>query len=171
MKKTTSKKIPVAKHVKKFLCYYFPEPYTLSTNDFLGPLFAGILKRGFYTNVVKKGEATFEIKFKDYYLERFGKVISWDNVIAFNKAIDQIFRSQLFNHMDLNRKLDEKFAKPAMIQFLAEMNITEDDIDYETLYRDYKRKKVYPKTSFENIGNQLVKNNSTDLSPNIDIFV
>jgi hypothetical protein len=171
MKRITKKKIPVAKHVKKFLIYYFPEPYTLSYNDFIGPLICGLMKRGFRTDVVKRGEASFEVAFKDDQLKRLGKVIVWDQVIAFNKAVDDIFRKQLYSHMDLNRKLDENFARKSMVQFLVEMNITEEDIDYDSLYRDYKRKKNYAKTTIENIGSQLFKNNLTDLSPTFDGFV
>ena len=117
MKKVSIKKIPVAKHVKKFLAYYFPEPYTLSFNDFVGPLISGILKKGYRTDVVKHGEESFEIHIKNDHLRRLGKIIEWDKTIAFNKAVDDIFRHQLFMHMDLNRKLGENFAKKSGGEF------------------------------------------------------
>ncbi|CAL2105498.1 conserved hypothetical protein [Tenacibaculum sp. 190524A02b] len=174
MKNIQRKNIPVSKHVKKFLNYYFPEPYTLMPGDFLGTIFIVLFKKGYRTSVVKKAEACFQINVKKNYLQRFGRVIPWENAVAFNKAIDDIFRKQLFNYMDLNRKLDKDFAKTSMVQFLEEMNITEDDINYDSLYREYKRKKNYPKTSFEMMGETIkkkIKNKMTDLSPKSDRFV
>lgn len=171
MKRVIKKKIPVSKHVKKFLLYYFYEPYIYSKDDFLGPLFAGVFKKGYRTSVMKKGEDSFEVHLRHEDSRRIGSLLSWSNSLAFNKAVDKVFRAQLFNHMDLNRKLDKEMAKPAMVQFLVEMNITEDDIDYDTLYRDYKRKQIYPKTIRENIVNQIVKNNMADLSPDNGRFV
>ena len=143
------RKIPVDKHVKKFLVYYFKEPYVYSKTDFIAPAIAVLFKKGYRTRVMKECEESFEIHFRRDHYSRFGSLLEWGKVLEFNKAVNQIFRAQLFSHMDINRKLSIELAKRSMVQFLKEMEIIEDDINYETLYRDYGRKQKYSKTIIE----------------------
>ena len=125
-------------------------------NDFIAPVIAGLFKRGYRINVMKEGEASFEVHIKREHYRRIGAILEWNKMLGFNKAVDKIFRTQLFNHMDMNRKVERKIAKQSMIQFLSEMNITEADINYDSLYRDYMRKQKFTKTPTENIGSHLV---------------
>jgi hypothetical protein len=158
------RKIPVSKHIKKFLEYYFPHPYTYKPTDFIGALIAGVLKKGYRVRVKKKAEAEFTIILKDNDVDRLGKFAEWEDCLNFNKAIHSIFLTVVYTHMDISRKLDIEKSKVAMIQLLEEMGITEDDINFESLYREYGRKKKYPKTTSENIVNHLTKKTMVKLS-------
>ena len=154
-KKKLKKVIPVSFHVRKYLCYYFDEPYVFSKNNFLGVLLSGVLKKGYRTRIMKRAESSYKIFIKQDDFFRLGKTIEWEDCLHFNKAIDHFFRRQLFTYMDINRVTSLQTARGAMLLFLHEMDITEDDINFDSLYRDYERKKKYAKTIRKNIGNEL----------------
>ena len=58
-----------------------------------------------------------------------------------------------------------------MTEFCAEYGITEQEISFETLYKDYQRKRKFPKTSRENVLQQVEKKTSAQLSPNYGTIV
>lgn len=165
-----SKKISVAPHVKSFLIYHFGRSYQFSRKDWLGPIIAGVLKKGYRTTIKKHGEEEYTINFSEDTLERLGRYIEWNNIIYINIAIDKVFRTMLFQYMDLSRKLNKGTAKQSMIEFLTEFSITEQEISFETLYKDYQRKRKFSKTTKENIAQQIEKNNSAQLSSNLGII-
>lgn len=164
MPRVAKKKIPVSKHIKKFLEYYFPHPYIYRSTDFIGVIIAGVFKKGYRVRVKKKAEAEFTILLKENDVDRLGKVLEWEDCLKFNKAVHSIFLTVLYTHMDISRKLGIEKSKVAMIQLLAEMGITEDDINFESLYREYGRKKKYPKTTTEKIEDHLTKKTMVNLS-------
>ncbi|WP_281991236.1 hypothetical protein [Aquimarina aggregata] len=146
-----TKQIPVSSHVKKYLEYNFGKSYTFSQNNFLGQIIINVFRKGYRKQVVVKCDDSYTVKLKQYQIDVIGNLLEWEDCIVLNKAIDTFFRTQIFFHMDMNRKLDKDNSYPAMVQCLVEMNITESDIKYDTLYRDYKRKCVYPKTTKKKI--------------------
>lgn len=164
--KMTTKKIPVAKHIKKYLIYNFGKHYIFSKKDWISPLISGLLKRGYRTRIFKTAEDFYEIKISDDEIKRLGRIIEWERVGALNFAIDQIFRKHLFLHMDMNRKLNSGVAMQTMVQYLEEMNITEEDISFDTLYRDYRRKQKYKKSQVQNISKMFNENTLGKLPPN-----
>lgn len=165
------KKISVAPHIQRFLKYHFGECYQFSRKDWFGPIIAGVLKKGYRTSLVKQGEATYTLQFSEDSLERLGRHIDWDNIIFINIAADKVFRTMLFGYMDLNRKLDKCTARQSMSEFLTEYGITEQEISFETLYKDYQRKRKFPKTSRENVLQQIEKKTSAQLYPNFGTTV
>ncbi|WP_066308661.1 hypothetical protein [Aquimarina aggregata] len=146
-----TKEIPVSSHIKKYLKYTFGSTYTFNQKDFFGKLITSVFKKGYRKRVVVKCDDIYTIKLKAYQVKILGNLIEWEECVSLNKAIDSFFRRQVFFHMDMNRKLDKDNSYPAMVQCLFEMDITEDDINYDSLYRDYKRKCSYPKTTRKKI--------------------
>lgn len=162
------KKVPVAHHVRKFLVWNFGDQYLFSVKDWIAPIVACMFKRGYRVRAMKKGEAEYTLKIPEKELLLIGKTLEPQNIYLFNNAIDKIFRKQLYTHIDLCVKLKKGKAKQAMLEFLEECDITEFDINFDSLYRDYQRKHLYAKSDREHIGNQLLKNNLPKRSFKID---
>lgn len=142
-----TKEIPVSLHVKKFLEYSFGKQYTFSKNDFLGKLIISVFKKGFRREEVIKCESTFSVKISPRQLKSIGHYIEWEEAVYINKGVDDIFRKIIFFHIDMVRKIENQNAFDTMIQSLYEMGISEDDINFHSLYRSYKRKCSYKKSN------------------------
>lgn len=145
------KKIPVSYHVKKYLEYHFGSHFNFTQTNFLGGLITGVFRNGYRKRAVVKCDTFYPVHIKEWQLKRIGNHIEWEECMALNRAIHDVFRKQIFFHMNMHRKMDEDLAFPTMVQSLVEMNITEEDINYDSLYRDFKRKTPYPKTIKERI--------------------
>ena len=52
-----------------------------------------------------------------------------------------MFREELFTHLLVAKNLEKEKFFQSLRNFLEVYDITEDDIKYESLYRDFKRKK------------------------------
>ncbi len=146
-----TKEIPVSLHIKKYLEYNFGKNYVFNQKDFFGKIIVSVFRKGYRKRVVVKCDTSYTINLKQYQIDVIGNLIEWENCVSLNKAVDSFFRAQVFFYMDMQRKLDEDNAYPSMVQCLYEMNITEEDINYDSLYRDYKRKCEYPKTTRKTI--------------------
>ncbi len=147
MSKYITKEIPVSLHVKKYLEYSFGKQYEFSQNDFLGKLIISVFKKGFRKEEVIKCDSTYSINLLPRQLKTIGDCMEWSDAVYINKGVDEIFRKILFFHIDMMRKIENQNAFDTMIQSLYEMGIGEGDINFESLYRDYKRKCSYKKTN------------------------
>lgn len=143
--------IPVTRHVRKYLEYTFGKCYVFSSKDFLGRILCGVLQKGIRYKENIKADTVYIIKISKDNDGRIGDFIEWENVCYLNKGIDDVFRRQLYFLMDHNRKFGLSDAKTTMLQVLKEINITEDDFDSASFYRDYMRKKRYKKTNRQKI--------------------
>lgn len=147
MRTYITKEIPVSLHVKKFLDYKLGKDYYFSKNDFFGKLLIGVFKKGFRTEEITKCDASYSVRLLPRHIELIGNHIEWSDAIYINKGVDDIFRQVLFFHIDMVRKIDNQNAFDTMIQGLYQMKITEEDINFQSLYRDYKRKCSFKKTN------------------------
>ena len=145
------KHIPVTPHVKKFLIYNFGEEYKYSQCNFLGAVITGVFSKGFRKQTKCTSDITYPIYFHKATLKNAGKRILWDDLIYLNKALDTFFRQNVFTYLDMHRKLENGNLKQKMYEFLLEMDITDEDISYDTLFRNYQRRKKYPKTQKKEI--------------------
>lgn len=146
MSKYVTKQIPVCPHVKMFLQYYFGNRYTFSQNDFFGKLIVCVFKKGYRKEPIIKGDDTYPARFLPGHIKLLGDHIEWSDVIYLNKGIDDIFRKLLFFHMDMMRKVNDDNIYEKMQESLYEFSITEDHINIDSLYRDYRRNRKYDKT-------------------------
>ena len=147
MSKYVTKEIPVSPHIRKFLEYYFGTTYTFSKNDFLGKLIISVFRKGFRREEVIKSKDTYTVKILPRQLGLIGNHIEWSDAVYINKGVDDIFRNLLFFHIDMMRKTDKNNAFDTLLQSLYEFRITEEDINFDSLYRDYKRNCRYKKTN------------------------
>lgn len=144
--------IPVANHVYKYLKYrYGDDIITASRNTVVGGIVLSLLhKNNDIRHVSKKSyEKVFKVLIKEEKYLRNGVHIDTRCAQAFNDIIDKMFREELFCHVMINKFSSNEQFNEGIRNFLLVYDITEDDIKYETLYRDFKRKKDDIQTSLQ----------------------
>lgn len=138
--------IPVAPHIKKYLISNFGENYVVAETDFLGmlliPYFSKEIKRNELqdlTDSVKSDFYTISVSYK--FFVRQGFFLSHGQLKIIGRILDKYFREVLFNHVAVYSHNHPKKQKQCIVDFCKLNGITVEDIDPDTLYRDYYRKK------------------------------
>lgn len=148
MKGFATFQIPVAPHVKKFLTVSFGKIYHVSSVDLLGmmliPLFSKEIKINKksdtnLTDSIKSNIYTISISYE--YFERQGCYLSHDQIRMIGRTFDKYFREMLYTHMLVYSKNHPKKQKKCIVDFCETYGIDVEDIDPDTLYRDFYRKK------------------------------
>lgn len=135
--------IPVANHVYKYLMVICGSDHIIANRStYIGSLILSIQGRN-YDVRMKKSKFTkiFKADITEAYYEKTGMHITKENAQLFNDQIDKKFRDELYRNMLINDHLDEKHFIKSMRRFLEMYRIDEDDIKFDTLHRDFKRKK------------------------------
>lgn len=138
--------IPVSPHVKKFLNAYVGKKYMVSQDDFLGMMITPMLSkkqyihRGVYTD--SKKTVSYPISISYEYFEKQGCFLSFEQHRLIGRMLDKYFRDMLYNHVMIYIAKHPGSQKKAIINFCESFGITVEDIDPETLYKDFQRKKT-----------------------------
>ena len=145
MKEFCTFKIPVAPHVKKFLSSSIGEKYSVSQDDFLGmmitPLFTK--KQKIHRRELSDSKKTvfYEMSISYEYFEKQGCFLSLEQHRLIGRMLDKYFRDMLYNHVLIYVSKHPGSHKKAIVDFCESFQITVEDIDPETLYKDFYRKK------------------------------
>ena len=136
--------IPVSNHVYKYLVARCgDQPLIATRTTFIGSTILSLLSRNSdirQTNL-KSHTKIFQVIIKEESYLRNGVFINYKSAKLFNDLIDKMFREELYCHIIINKYKNKDLFLKNLRHFLAVYNITEDDIKFETLYRDFKRKK------------------------------
>jgi hypothetical protein len=85
---------------------------------------------------------TYQSKWRVYYGSlspaKHGLRLTGKAVHSFNKFVDGVLKTEMCGYVDLALGYEQKI-KFAISEFMRLRNITEDDIQYETLYKHYQR--------------------------------
>lgn len=142
--------IPVADHVYKYLKVICGSDHIVANRStYIGSLILSIQGRNYDVRMKKKRYTkVFKADISECYYEKTGLHITKENAQLFNDQVDKKFRDELYRNMLINDHLDEKHFVKSMRRFLAFYQIDEDDIKFDTLHRDFKRKKEELMRSF-----------------------
>lgn len=141
---TITQNIPVSNHVYKYLKNRYGDDHIIATREtVVGGIVLSLLNRNNdIRHVSKKSyDKVFSVLIKEEKYLRNGVHIDTRSAQAFNDTIDKMFREELFCHVMINKFSNNEQFNKGIRNFLKVYDITEDDIKYETLYRDFKRKK------------------------------
>lgn len=159
MKDLFSIQIPVAPHVFKYLQSIHGEHYLLSLDDALGIFLHAIITRNTsFNEVPKKYESAsknYEIKFSMSVFLRYGFTFKPKDYFYIGKMLDKYFREKMYEYAIINSINNNISYKKSMKEFLDYFNIDENDVNTESLYRDFKRQKKQPK--IQNSLNSAIK--------------
>ena len=134
--------IPVPTYVKKFLTQKYGEALFISKKTTLGIHLLELLEKEFDPKSIYPvlGNDCYRINLSEYYANTKGVVINPMRANDIANYLDRLFREQLFDFMKIH-KYQHGQELPAIRIFLDYHGITEDDLKYDSIYRDYKRYK------------------------------
>jgi hypothetical protein len=137
-------KIPVHSRVKKFIEFSHPEtPLRLNTVSLVGSLLISLLNRN--QNMMPDKYKTdypelLQVIVPERWVKYRGKDLTPFSVFVFNHTIDSLMRENLFTSLYMFHVMDKNVIKrEAIITYLRLHGITEDDLPYDTIIRDYNR--------------------------------
>lgn len=135
--------IPVADHVYKFLVKRTgSDTYVAERTDIIGNIVLSSLGKHHDLGLTKnKFTKTFKVVIKEDKYLKCGVFLGVKSGQVFNRMIDQLFRDELYHHIQMNANNEKEKCLEGIRNFLAVYDITEDDIKLESIYRDFKRKK------------------------------
>lgn len=137
--------LPVEPHVYKFLLKRVgSDIYVATRKESLGNIIISSLGNNVdvkHTTVPHKFTKLFHIIIKDHIYLKNSVVLGVMRGQIFNNTIDLLFREELFHYMIINTSHKKSNYLESMRKFLACHDITEDDVKFETLYREFNRKK------------------------------
>lgn len=145
MKNLFTLPVPVYLYVKKYLRTIYGEAYEISVTDSIGIYLSTMLQK-------EPKHIDWEIKISsksDYYTVCFGQKIFEKQGFAVNnkelkymgELLDKYFREQCYSFI-LHDSLDrEDHYKDSLRNFLKVYQITDEELDPDTLYKDFMRKK------------------------------
>lgn len=141
-------KIPVPTYLKKFLTKSYGDDYKVSFNDEIGVLILNTLKNKsvYHEITLSKNQREYDT---DYFcveislsnFDKYGCHITQKDLILLRKSLDNLFRNQMFRTGVMNQSLMNIPFKNTFEMYLKTYGITEDDLSYSTIRRDFNRKK------------------------------
>lgn len=138
--------IPVQPHVQKFLTAKYGECYQLSQNEFLGMILIPFFSKE--VKIIKKTDIRDSVKTELYpvsvsftFFDRQGCYLSHAQLRTIGRTLDKYFREMLFNHVLIYSQTHQTGFKKCIIDFCELHQITQKEINPESLYRDFQRKK------------------------------
>lgn len=139
-------KIPVKSYLLKYLNKKHGSVLNVSKETALGIHLLELLEKDYDPSKVIKVEtdAFYKLNISEFYSKTKGFEIYPDRLHDISIFLDKIFREHLFEFMDIHRQ-NFGMALPGMRIFLEYFNITENELKYDSIYRDYKRFKIKKK--------------------------
>lgn len=133
-------KIPCKIYVKKYLIARYGIKHTITRNSFLGLFVTEFLTKDFDPKQKYKAyDAEYEIEITEWMFKNIGHSVSVKALEAIGNSFYLIFREDLFEYVQLQLKKGTN-ASNAIKEFLKNYDIKEDELKFESIYRDYKRK-------------------------------
>lgn len=139
--------LPVPAYIKIYLLSLYGANYKVSLNDDLGILILNILQKkggnyNYYKRETDNRNEVFSIRISFSMFEKFGCIISENQLYHIHKAIDSGFRMNLYRNAIINKNYSNIQYKDSILSFLKAFNINEEQLSYETIRKDFNRKKV-----------------------------
>lgn len=131
---------PVKPHVYKYLQKKCGEKLVVSQGDFFGGLVLDLLSRKPCSLQGVSDEFTFPVEISMRYLREVGIFFDDKIIRKFNNRVDDMFRQEIYSFVLMNYDLYNTPKERSLKHLLNHYSITEDDIKFESLVKDYKRK-------------------------------
>lgn len=154
--------IPFRPYLAKYLRKVYPAgPIELKKNDLLGLNIMSLLSKtqpaqAAYNDIT----GYIDVKFgsnRTYFQYSGAEMTPW-NIVQINNIADKIFRMELYtyvleqtydeNKLNSNKRL--KGVREAIIEFLSNHDINDEEMNYETAKQIWKRKRRSRKKNFTN---------------------
>lgn len=134
-------------YLVKYLKTLYGEPYSPMANDEIGIYILNILERKTTRSepiysFKKENKECFTISINASNYAKRGCLISAEKQNIIIKYIDSHFRKEIFRYAVMNYHYYKIPYKETIITALKTYDITENDLAYETIRKDFNRKKA-----------------------------
>lgn len=137
--------LPVSAYLIKYLEAKYGEEYKATETDWFGLLIISTLSRksADHYHINRKSENLYyTVTLGISKAEHCGFFITQRKGDQIAKAIDNHFREQMYMQAVLNYQNFEIDYKTSILNYLESFNITEEDLHYETVRKDFNRNKA-----------------------------
>jgi hypothetical protein len=128
--------------VLKFLQFYLGTHYTLSENDQFGAYLYSQMRRPMQDarrdHVLESYQGKWQVHFGSLSPKKHGLRLTGKGVQRFDDFVNRILEVEMIGYVSLAVRFGNKI-KYAILEYMAERSILEEDIPYETLYKRYQR--------------------------------
>jgi hypothetical protein len=131
---------PVKPHIYKYLQNKIGEKLVVTKFDFFGGMVLDILTKKYSDLESVTNTLTFPVEVSFSYMEKMGIYIDGRVIRKFNSRVDAMFREEMRGFANINYNANQTPKETSLKLFLFQYNIDEDDIKFETLVKDFKRK-------------------------------
>lgn len=140
--------ISVPAYLKKFLVATYGAAYKVDFSDELGVLILSTLRKKSthyyeFKKVANDRAATYEFCISMSFFDKYGCNITADDMTLLAKTIDRWFRNSLYRSAVLNEYHFGIAYKDTINRYLQSYDISEDELNYSTIRRDFNRKKKH----------------------------
>lgn len=133
-------KIPCKSYVRKYLIARYGLNHTITKQSLLGMMVHEKLSKNYNpADYIRRSGDVYEVVLTDWCFRNVGHSIDIPTLNALGSAMYYLFREDLYLYVRQQLAKGEK-ATTAIKEFLQMFDITEDELKFETVYRDYKRK-------------------------------
>lgn len=146
--------IPVKPHVKKYIEVKYGETHTLTTKTFLGLLLFNVLDKNApeLDHDFKSFGEQYEIKISRQYLYENGFNVSTVKRKFLSICLEKLFIDEFYEFVDIHLSVGTSAAKSIRL-FFEKNNLTENEINYESMYKKYQRYSNFNIKQKKNIAN------------------
>lgn len=136
--------IPVKPFALKFLTRHLGPGYKLGCGDLYGSYLFSLLRQPRdhrqYEKFLARYTAVFPVKIVPYLVaDRACKNCSPLTIVKFNTLVEEIFFKEFHDFVQFRTEETQVQAKVAIERFCTKFELTEDDIAYETLKKNWQR--------------------------------
>lgn len=136
-------RIPIKPYLKKYIEVSFGERIVLSEKTWLGIIVLNLLKKKSFKNnyedrfIIHKENLNVYISMDKMY--RNGCFLTNTQIFYINSAIDDFFKKEIIRQCLINEKIYQINFKTSIYNFLEAHDITEEELNYETIKRYFNR--------------------------------
>lgn len=132
--------IPVKSHVKKYLIKRYGESHTISKHTFLGVFVYGLLhKKMEKQDYITKGFEKFSFSITSDFFYKRGHTISTYHKKYIGRCFEMLFFEDFYLFVDNDLLKGSGNASKSVKLFLKSYNLTENELKFDSMYRNYQR--------------------------------
>jgi len=135
--------IPCKVHVKKYLIGRYGSHHTMSKKSLLGTLLFHVLDKNCPKAEIKLDQyrEKYDIMVPEFYFKSRGYHIGYKKKHYLAVCFEKIFFEDMLQSIEIG--VSQYQARPidAMRRFLKKYDINENDVNFDSIYRQYQREK------------------------------
>ncbi len=133
-------KIPVKCHVKKYLIKRYGAVHQVSKKTFIGLFLLQLLEKKVEKPEKEAGKGSFyDIEVPEYYFNVNGYSIDNNKLKFLSVCLERLFFEDFYSFVDNELMKGDLTAKKAIRLFFTIYDITENELNQDSMYRNYQR--------------------------------